>query len=325
MDTLIDIGIPVCNSNPEFLKKALDSLLAQTETRWRAFIHDDASTTDIESIIRPYLQDARFTWLPNPRKIGIGGNWNASLRNGSAPYVQLLFQDDWWEPHFLESGLRILEKHDNVGIVSLEHEYVCDEGAESIPDYKALEELRRTHLRAGLHNGREMLRYWLSRELHPNIIGEPDFVMLRRSVYERVGPYLEDMPQNLDMEYWLRCLQVTDWYYLPETYGYFRVHAAATSAKNKREGIGIFDRFRCFEELIANMPRDADRSLAIASRNRALEQMARRYVAHRKGGGAVEGKGKGSGAFKKFAIRHPLVILRSLWRAMRSPAASSHE
>lgn len=317
---LIDICMPTYNSKPEFMVQAIESALAQTETRWRMYLHDDASHTDIESVVRPYLKDPRISWHPNRKKLGIGGNWNATMKLGSAPYVQYLFPDDWWEPWFLKNALTVMEKHPDVGIVSLEHEYVCDKGADSIPLYKDLEKFRRDHLHAGWHGGMEMVRYWLGRELHPNIIGEPDFVMLRRSLMEQVGPYLEDMPQNLDMEYSLRCLMKTNWYYIKGNCGYFRVHDDATSAVNQREGKGVFDRFRCFETVISNLPAGPDRRLAYESRNRALTDMAGKFIRRIKSGKKVQAGGTGGGAFRKFALRHPLLIIGALWRARHAAA-----
>lgn len=313
MSHLIDICIPVYNSRADYLAQAVESAMKQTEQRWRMYFHDDASTMDMEAIIKPYLKDPRVSWHPNRKKLGIGGNWNATMKLGSAPYVQFLFPDDWWEPHFLETGLKIMEENPDVGMVSLEHEYVCDEGPEAIPQYKQLEDYRRTNMKPGKNDGREVLRYWLEHQLHPNIIGEPDFVMLRRSLIEKVGTYLEDMPQNLDMEYSLRCLLETDWYYLPEKYGSFRVHSEGTSAINQKEGKGVFDRFRCFEEIIPHLSGE-DRKLAIASRNKALEDMARKFLNRVKSGGQVQAGGKGGGAFKRFAMRHPVLIGRALWK-----------
>lgn len=310
--SLIDICIPTCNSNPAYLQQTIDNVLAQTETRWRMYIHDDASTTDVFVIIEPYLNDPRISWHPNRKKLGIGGNWNATMKLGASPYVQFLFQDDWWEPTFLEQALKVMEQHPSVGMVSLEHRYVGDGGTQSLSLYEYPATFRKEELKPGLHDGKETLRWWVTRGLHPNIVGEPDFVMLRRSVVEKAGWYLEDMQQNLDVEFALRCLLHGDWYYIPQILGSFRVHPASVSETNQREGIGIFDRFRCFEELLKHTS-GPDRDVVIQSRNEALTDMAKKFLNRMKSGGQV--KTGGSGAFKKFAIQHPLLVMRALWGA----------
>ena len=317
MSPLIDICVPTWNCNRSYFQQAIDSALAQTETRWRMVIHDDASTVDMEAMVKPYLSDPRITWHPNKKKLGIGGNWNATMKLGDAPYVQFLFPDDWWDQHFLQKGLAVMEQHPDVGIVSLGHTYVGD-NHDALVLYRELEAFREQHLQAGKHDGREMLRWWTTRGLHPNIIGEPDFVMMRRSLMEEVGPYLEDMRQNLDVEYAVRCLLQSDWYYVKEKCGSFRVHDAAESAVNQREGRGAFDRFRCLDILIHTLEGD-DKNAAIAARNNALTGMARNYLKRLKQKHIVSPAG--GGAFKKFAVRHPFLVIRALWRAVRSTEA----
>jgi glycosyltransferase involved in cell wall biosynthesis len=315
VSAFIDICVPVWNCNPAYFKQAIDSALAQTETRWRMYIHDDASTVDMEAMVKPYLSDARISWHPNSKKLGIGGNWNATMKLGTSPFVQFLFPDDVWEPDFLERGLKAMEAHPNVGIVSLEHRYFSDEPNPSLALYEYPATFRKENLKAGVHNGQETFRWWVKRGLHPNIVGEPDFVMLRRSVVEKAGWYLEDMKQNLDEEYALRCLLISDWYYIPDNCGGFRVHPGSVSETNQREGIGAFDRFRCFEELLKHTS-GSDRDLVIQSRNDALTDMAGKFLKKlHKGGKILAQGGTAGGSFKKFALQHPFLIAKALMRA----------
>lgn len=151
----------------------------------------------------------------------------------------------------------------------------------------------------------------------PKHYGEPDFVMLRRSVAEKAGWYLEDMKQNLDEEYALRCLLHSDWYYIQDICGSFRVHPNSVSETNQRDGVGAFDRFRCFEELLKHVS-GADRALVMESRNEALTDMAGKFLKKiRKGGAIIKQGGTAGGSFKKFALRHPLLVTRALWRAWK--------
>ncbi len=319
-EILIDICVPTCNSKAAYLQQAIESAQKQTETRWHMYIHDDGSTTNVEAIVKPYLTDKRITWHPNRKKLGIGGNWNATVALGTAPFVQFLFQDDWWEPNFLERGIHAMQD-ESVGIVTLGHRYVSDADNELMKGYNALEEFRKKEYKPGTHDGRSVLKLWLEKELHPNFVGEPDFTMMRRSVMEKAGKYLEDMPQNLDMEYAMRMLLESNWHFITDNCGYFRVHNEATSAINQREGYGVFDRFRCFQEILKKLPAGEDRELAMRARNRALDDMARKYLARRKSGKTTKTGGSGGSAFKKFAMRHPLLIGRTMIRAWKSASA----
>ncbi len=313
-DVLVDVCMPTYETSDAYLHEAVGSVMAQTEKRWMLHFHDDCSKKDIHAVVERYLGDPRVTFKRSPDRLRIGGNWNATIRQGKAPYIAFLFPDDVWGAHYLEAALKVLEEHPDVDFVSLNHHYFCPEGGDAaIPGYKEIEALKNSIMQEGRLEKTETLKRWLQMELHPNIIGEPCFVMLRRSLYENVGPYLEDMPQNLDMEYSLRCLVVSDGWYLAGDYGGFRVHSEGTSAKNQKEGKGVFDRFRCFENLITILPPGEMRSLAIQSRNNALAKMAAKFFARLSGGRNVAGGG-GSGAFKTFAMKHPLLTLGALAR-----------
>ncbi|MBI2117366.1 glycosyltransferase [Candidatus Peregrinibacteria bacterium] len=274
--TIVQILLPTFEPRSDFLRAAVESVITQTETRWMLSIHDDASTIDVRTIVEPYLADPRITFARNPHRLGIGGNWNACLRQAlgpgtwdlgpvdshlpspqspaPSPYIQFLFQDDLWSFDYLERMCGILENHPTVGFVSGEHEYDCEEEIPTTPLYRALEETRRNLLAPGLHNGLSFLQWWLWRGLHPNFIGEPSFVMMRRCLIEHVGLFNETMQQFLDVEYWTRCLTQADWYYLGENLGTFRVHSEGASERNRRKGLGMVDRLLCIEHALAFAP-----------------------------------------------------------------------
>lgn len=277
----VSVLVPCCEPNPAHLRSALDSLLAQTFSRWTAFIRDDASGADVRTIVEPYLRDSRFTVVRGDRRLGIGGNWNACLRRtlevstsdaaedpARAPCLQFLFQDDLWEPTYLERCVEVLDRHPEVGFVAANHAYVCESGGEPEPYDEVL--AARAALAPGLQRREEFLRSWLEAGLRPNVIGEPSFVMLRRSLVERVGFFDDAMPQGLDFEYWIRCLLHADWWWIPEALGTFRVHSAAASARNRRGLRGAFDRLRCFRMLLRELPPGDLRQAAKRGRRRYL-------------------------------------------------------
>lgn len=312
----VDVLMPTYKPNPAYLREAIDSVRRQTHVDWRLLINDEPTDVDTRAILEPLLRDdARIQYQRNPVRLGIGPNWNACMARATAPAVMFLFQDDWWEPTMLERCLAVLDEHANVGFVAAGHRYVFEDNLATRASYEELERFRSQQLQRGLHDGREFLRWWLQRGLHPNVIGEPDFVMLRRTAVDRAGPFHPTMTQFLDSEYWMKLLIVTDWYHLPDVLGSFRVHGAATSATNFAEGKGAFDRLMCYEELLDLLPPGADRELAAASLSDAFGGMIRKFLARRKAGGKV-GAG-GSGALVRMALRHPVLLARGIARSVR--------
>ena len=311
---LIDICIPTFEPQEAHLHEAIRSALAQTEQCFRIMIHDDASVQDVHAMVEPFLGDPRISFSRSPKRLGIGGNWNVTMHKGTGSYIQFLFQDDVWEPAYLAHALRALEENPSATLASVGHHYAFEAPLrQEHATYGEIEGIR-TNLKSGLHRGTDLLQWWLERQLHPNIIGEPSFVILRRDAIEHIGDFKETMPQFLDVEYWIRCLLQGDAVVLHEDLGSFRVHSGAASARNTESGEGIYDRLCCFNVMIAKLPPGKLRSQAIEARNTALVVMAKKFFSRVKRGGKVPIKG--SGNFRAFVLRHPFLLARATLHAL---------
>lgn len=312
---VVHILLPTCEPRPEFLRAAIDSVAAQTEQRWMLHINDDASTIDVRAIIAPYLADPRIAFSRNSHRLGLGGNWNACLKKIPEPdtYVQFLFQDDLWDFGYLARTLRIMEEHPTVGFISTEHDYACEKGIATATLYDELRRFRREYITPGLHRGKEMLQWWLERGLHPNIMGEPSFVLLRRRVVEDAGLFDRRMQQNLDVEYWTRMLEHSDWYYCTENGGVFRVHRDGASERNRRRGFGLIDRLHTIERVLRRSGKGKREQASLLER--AAAQMIRKRLAI-----PQENRPRALRHLPllSFALRHPIVTVRAAAQAWKS-------
>lgn len=310
----VSVLVPTYKPNSQHLSESLESLRAQTETDWECIICDEPTDTDTHSILMDYLVDERFQFHQNEKCLGIGGNWNRCFSKASGNIIAYLFQDDLWERDYLETALNIFSTHHNVGFISMNHNYQMDEDLWTADGYEILQDIKKNVLHAGVWSGEEFLTMWLKRNMHPNLIGEPPFVVLRKEVMEEVGPFHEHMPQFLDVEYWLRCLQVTDWYYEEKMHGSFRVHGEAASFRNNESGQGLYDRLTCYDNLIRSL-RGNMRKLAIQSRNKSVEDMAYKFLYRVKKGKSISTKG--GNQVVGFALRHPFVIFFGVLGALK--------
>jgi GT2 family glycosyltransferase len=233
--TRVTVFMPTYEPRPEHIKAALDSLWAQT-VDWELFIHDDASQTDVFKIVEPYLSDPRVTYRRSEERLGLAGNWDACRRMGTGAYVQYLFQDDLWEPNYLATAMNALDQYPEAGFVSMGHRYLCegvDTHIESI--YKHVLDCRTEWLQDGLVESKKFLPFWLSRGLRPNVIGEPSYVMIKRGLMEELGNFRDDLPQCVDIEYWVRAMLLKDFVVCTQNMGSFRVHPEGASAKNRKK------------------------------------------------------------------------------------------
>ncbi len=306
---LINIFVPTYEPQARHLKEAIESILAQTEKRWTLLIHDDASTVDVNEIIKPYLADPRIRFERSDGRLGIGGNWNACLEQAVAPFVQFLFQDDVWTPTYLERSIAILERDEGIGFTAANHTYRTDDGKPAGDHYEYVRHKREEVLKSGRYDGREFLMQWVREGLHPNLIGEPSFVMMRREMIERTGLFSHDLPQCLDLEYWTRLLINTHWQYIPEELGFFRVHPQAASAVNQQSGAGIFDRLVCLKRLQSSLNNPAEKKIVRDSIRRSIDDMVRKFFTRRK-----DRMPGASGGLRKIPLSYYPLIMKGILR-----------
>jgi glycosyltransferase involved in cell wall biosynthesis len=94
------------------LREAIESVLAQTEARWRLLVLDDCGEADaeVEALVADY-RDARIARQRNPRNLGMVGNWNRALDLAPADLVTLLHADDRLLPDYAELALGLAAAH----------------------------------------------------------------------------------------------------------------------------------------------------------------------------------------------------------------------
>ena len=94
-----------------FAPAALDSLRAQTESRWRAILIDDGSTDETGAIFaRAAADDGRFTVVRHDASRGLGAARNIGLAHVDTPYVGFLDADDELRPDALTRLTGTLER-----------------------------------------------------------------------------------------------------------------------------------------------------------------------------------------------------------------------
>lgn len=85
-----------------FAPAALDSLRAQTESRWRAILIDDGSMDDTGAIFAAAeAGDARFTVIRHESSRGLGAARNVGIAHIDTPYLGFLDADDELRPDAL--------------------------------------------------------------------------------------------------------------------------------------------------------------------------------------------------------------------------------
>lgn len=110
----ITIGMPVYNG-ADTIKRALDSLLAQTYSNFEIIISDNGSTDSTSEICLEYeLKDERIRYVRKKDTIGIIWNFIFLIEQAKTEYFMWASDDDYWDPKFIEKNLKVLETHPEV-------------------------------------------------------------------------------------------------------------------------------------------------------------------------------------------------------------------
>jgi hypothetical protein len=103
----ITVCIPAFQAEP-FVRETLLSIQAQSHERLRVLISVDRGDDQTESICRAFAEDARFTVVSQPTRLGWSGNVNFLFDRVETEFFSILLHDDLLEPTYLERLLAVL-------------------------------------------------------------------------------------------------------------------------------------------------------------------------------------------------------------------------
>lgn len=100
-----------------FIRRALESLRAQTLTDWELIIVDDGSPDETGVVVAPYLLDERIHYIRLERNQGLGAALNVATGQAQGRYVAYLPSDDVFYPDHLARLAKALDQSPEVHLV----------------------------------------------------------------------------------------------------------------------------------------------------------------------------------------------------------------
>jgi len=108
MEPLFSVILPTRN-RAYVLWKAIESVTAQTESRWELVVVDDGSTDCTLRLLEEF-RDTRIRVI-NISHQGAPAARNRGVETSHAPFVAYLDSDNTWHPNFLETMREAIEEH----------------------------------------------------------------------------------------------------------------------------------------------------------------------------------------------------------------------
>jgi len=123
-----------CYNSDRFLKKAIDSIYAQTYSNWEIIFWDNASTDDSASIAQSYDEKVKYYLASETTPLGEARN--LALQKVTGKYIAFLDCDDLFLPDKLHKQVQLMESSDYA---------LCYGSAVTINEYG--DELRRVQVK----------------------------------------------------------------------------------------------------------------------------------------------------------------------------------
>lgn len=115
--TKISVIMPVYNTKPTYLEKAIESILHQTLKNFKFLILNDSPENPyIKNIVKKY-NDKRIIYYEHTSNLGIARSYNHLLTLADTKYIALMNHDDISLPKRLEKQYQYLENNLDVGLV----------------------------------------------------------------------------------------------------------------------------------------------------------------------------------------------------------------
>lgn len=186
----VTVAIPAYNSE-RYITHTIESVLRQDCRDWELVVCDDGSTDGTGDICASY-RDRGLVHRRFAERGGQSGNWNRCLAQGTAPYVVVLHDDDVLEPAYLRRAADLLDQRPDVGMVHCAVHHIADDGTPL--------GLQRLFPDDRVTDGEAFWR----RLIVEGCLVNPAGVMVRRSLYDRVGGFTPDVVWGIDWHMWLR-------------------------------------------------------------------------------------------------------------------------
>jgi glycosyltransferase involved in cell wall biosynthesis len=246
----IDVIVP-CYNVEHYVRRALDSVLAQTHQDFRIYAVNDGCTDNTTQILETYAP--RCVSISQAHA-GPAAARNRAIRESASPFIAFIDADDEWLPEKLERQISLLRRNKSLGMVC-SHCLISESGSE---------ENRHILVEDVPRSGR------LFQHLVRNCFVFTPTVVVRRQCLEEVGLFNEALPVSEDFNLWLRIAARWEIAIVPEVLAVAKKRSGNLSVttppqERLRSGVAALEHVRSSCSRLSTMEQHALR-LALAER-----------------------------------------------------------
>jgi glycosyltransferase involved in cell wall biosynthesis len=288
MTPIVSICMPHLNSRP-FTEERMETILQQSFQDWELVIIDSDSRDGSREILQHYADaDSRIRLTAAPRD-GIYSNLNRALALGAGKYVYVATSDDTMSPDCLTRMVEALERNLDCGLCHCCLEIIDQNGRPVGPEFAWENYVQQKyfgawtgipHVRRAPHDG--LLHFGFF-----TVYTSLTQLLIRRSVFDRLGLFRTDCSSHADFEWGMRVGLSENVVHVPQKLATWRQHGQqATQPASLLQARARGDFHRLTQKAIAALE-TTDARLAGVLRRSALhryylvdELKARRALSH---------------------------------------------
>lgn len=193
----VSVVMPAYNA-AGFVRRAVDSVLAQTWADLELLVVDDGSTDGTQGVLASYGDKLHLLAQPNA---GPAAARNHGLQRTRGEYVAFLDADDHWHPRKLERQLQLMQSRPELGFCSTATKVVSESGA-AVGDWPC-----------GIGNDRLPDVLFVRSAA---ISGSTSGVLARRTLLLEAGGFDESLRGFEDPDLWIRLSARAGYACIPE-------------------------------------------------------------------------------------------------------------
>lgn len=228
-----------------FLRRAIESVLGQVYNDWTmVIVNDGGNKEELEKLVEEYESSfqGRCLVLHNEESLGMEAASNRGIKNSNSEYVVIHDDDDSWHPDFLEKCVSFMDANtfDSVYGVTTHSRRVL----EKIKDNQVVIESTEPY--------NTWLRSITIYRMAASNVFPPISFLYKRSVYDTIGYYRENLPVLGDWEFNLRFIQQFDIALIPEVLANYHHRLQEHQGELGNSVIKDDDRHKFYDSLIRN-------------------------------------------------------------------------
>jgi glycosyltransferase involved in cell wall biosynthesis len=211
----VSVVVPVFNRG-QYIREAIDSVLAQTFRDLEIIAVDDGSTDGSRAVLDSFGEAIRVIEHPNRANRGQSASINLGLHAARGEFIAILDSDDVWLPEKLAIQLGYLDAHPETGLVYGNGWAIDETGRRSYPIYGP-------EHREDSDANRVLLDCYFFL---------PTNSLVRAEIMRKAGFFDESLRAAQDHDMAIRIAEITHLAYVNESIFYYRRHSDSISVKS---------------------------------------------------------------------------------------------